>query len=950
MNVGTAVFRAVADFQSVVKESGRASSALDDLAGTSEKSSSRVMGFLGGLAKTAALAGVATGSIFAAKSLAGGYKRLATIEDSTAALTVQLGDAKEAASLLDQVMTVVTGTPYKFESFGAAATQMVGFGVEVNKIPKYLTAIGEAAATQGKGAQDAADGMTTAFGRAQALGRITGQTINALSDRGVNALAILANHYGVSTAEAQKMVTKGIIPAAEGMDVLADGILNGSDGVAGATVAFEGTMAGLRETMTGASGGFKSAMDRFGASVLGPFQGLITEGFQQAAGAIDKAGKWVNGALTRLVESGTAKAVLDRLRQIPAAVTAVTTLLTQGFTPAVREAMGWEEDSKIVDQILKIRDGFTGLRDLLLKGDFTSALREAFGWEEDSGVVDLLLRIRSSAQETFAVIGRVGTLLGGAVKDLAPALGQIAGSLAVASAAIGVSVWDLFLVVLEAVAEILVAVVVPMVQALADWMSKNQAAVTVLVGAYTAWRVAALGLKVIQGVMAAITAAKAAYTAATYGASGATYAFAGAQNASKASLIGARLAMVAYRIQMIAAAVATKAVTAAQWLLNAAMSANPIMLIILAIVALVAGFIWLWNNVEGFRNFFIAAWQWIQGAVQAVADWFMNTLVPFFQSIWDGIVAGLTWLWELYVSIWTGIYDTVMTVVQAISDFIQTVWNAIVGFFTTVFNTIKTIVTTYFTVYKTIILGVFNAVKSFIQTVWNAIKSIVTGAVNAVKSVISGIGQIVSKVVGFFTKIKDGIQQKFTAAVNWVKGIPGKIIGALGNTGKMLWDSGKKIIGGLTDGIKSMAKKVKDTVGNVLGGIRNLLPFSPAKEGPFSGRGWTTYAGRSIVQALGQGMLNAEEAAVDPAEQIMARAREALNGGLDVNALIRPTGMPSSEVSGSSAARMGALAGAGAGGGVQIGTLTVNNPRPERTTGTLAQVARGRAYVGVGSQ
>ena len=59
------------------------------------------------------------------------------------------------------------------------------------------------------------------------------------------------------------------------------------------------------------------------------------------------------------------------------------------------------------------------------------------------------------------------------------------------------------------------------------------------------------------------------------------------------------------RIKEVALSVAQGAVTAAQWLMNVAMNANPIGLIIAVIGALVAAFVLLWNNCEGFRNFWI---------------------------------------------------------------------------------------------------------------------------------------------------------------------------------------------------------------------------------------------------------------------------------------------------------------------------------------------------------
>jgi len=99
----------------------------------------------------------------------------------------------------------------------------------------------------------------------------------------------------------------------------------------------------------------------------------------------------------------------------------------------------------------------------------------------------------------------------------------------------------------------------------------------------------------------------------------------------------------------------TRLWTAAQAILNVVMAANPIMLIVLAVAALTAGFIYLWNTNVGFRNFFIGAWAAIQAAAGAVAAWFTGSFLPALTSVWNGLIGGVTWLWTTYIGIWVTI-------------------------------------------------------------------------------------------------------------------------------------------------------------------------------------------------------------------------------------------------------------------------------------------------------
>lgn len=81
--------------------------------------------------------------------------------------------------------------------------------------------------------------------------------------------------------------------------------------------------------------------------------------------------------------------------------------------------------------------------------------------------------------------------------------------------------------------------------------------------------------------------------------------------------------------------VATHAQTAAQWLLNAAMNANPIGIVITVIGALIAAFVLLWNKSEGFRNFWIGLWEGIKSIVSNAVNWvtgvFKKIKLPHFK-------------------------------------------------------------------------------------------------------------------------------------------------------------------------------------------------------------------------------------------------------------------------------------------------------------------------------
>ena len=302
--------------------------------------------------------------------------------------------------------------------------------------------------------------------------------------------------------------------------------------------------------------------------------------------------------------------------------------------------------------------------------------------------------------------------------------------------------------------------------------------------------------------------------------------------------------------------------------LNTTMLANPIFLIIAAITALVAAFIYLWNTNEDFRqfwinlwenvkevaiavweaikNFFSAAWEAISSKAQAV--W--NGIKDFFSGLWEGIKTIFSTVVEViktiittyfnfyktiittvlnaiktvFTTIWNGIKTVVTTVVTAIQTFITTAWNAIKNTVTTVLNAIKTVITTVWNAIKSAVTSVVNGIKSTITSVWNGIKSTVSSVVNSIKNTVTTVfNNIWNGIKGTMGKIVSSIKEGFNQAISFITSLPSKAL---------QW--GKDMIMGIVNGIKSCIGAVGDAVSSVANKIKSFLHFSVPDEGPLT--------------------------------------------------------------------------------------------------------------------
>lgn len=229
------------------------------------------------------------------------------------------------------------------------------------------------------------------------------------------------------------------------------------------------------------------------------------------------------------------------------------------------------------------------------------------------------------------------------------------------------------------------------------------------------------------------------------------------------------------------------------------------------------------------------AWTMLSGTVKTVWD----VIVGIVSGAWNIIVG----IFEVFGGILSGDWEMLWAGVERIFDgfkiwfttIVQTLWNTAV----TTFESMWTLIKGYFQ------YGV-QVVKERFNEMWTGLKS---AAVEGVEKVVSTVSDIKDRIVSFFS-----------------------------NAGTWLYESGSKVVQGFIDGLNSVAERVTTAAKNIAGKARDFFPFSPAKRGPFSGRGWVLYSGQSVGKAFAKGIAASSIQVEREALNLTARARRGLDG------------------------------------------------------------------------
>lgn len=166
--------------------------------------------------------------------------------------------------------------------------------------------------------------------------------------------------------------------------------------------------------------------------------------------------------------------------------------------------------------------------------------------------------------------------------------------------------------------------------------------------------------------------------------------------------------------------VVTKLMTVAQGALNAVMNMNPISLIIIAIVALIAIIVTLWNKCEWFREGVMTVINAIWGAIQSVGSFIMGV----FQNVFNFVSGIFTNLWNVIQTVVNTIVSIFSTAWNTIKDVATTVWNGILGLFSAGGKIFTGVVEGIAGVFKTIVNAILQGINKVIRIPFDTINGI----------------------------------------------------------------------------------------------------------------------------------------------------------------------------------------------------------------------------------
>lgn len=308
----------------------------------------------------------------------------------------------------------------------------------------------------------------------------------------------------------------------------------------------------------------------------------------------------------------------------------------------------------------------------------------------------------------------------------------------------------------------------------------------------------------------------------------------------------------------------TKAATAVQLAFSAALDANPIGMLVVAIGAVVAALTWFFTQTEtgkrlwnSFATWFMGIWNQISTAcrpiLQAVATFITQTMSQI-QQIWQ---TGWTLIATVLQNVWNTIGPIIMTALTAIITGIQTFIATITPLLQAGIQNIQTIFQTATTIISTVWNGLWNTITTVVQGTWTIITTIISTALAVIQGIIQLALAVVngnwsaawSAIQGIASAVWGGIQGVVSAGVGMVSGVVSAACSTIRSVWAALWNGVRSIVSSVWGGIVGTVSNMVGRVGSVVSGIGGTVRSAVSGAGS-----WLVDAGRNIIQGLINGI------------------------------------------------------------------------------------------------
>ena len=263
---------------------------------------------------------------------------------------------------------------------------------------------------------------------------------------------------------------------------------------------------------------------------------------------------------------------------------------------------------------------------------------------------------------------------------------------------------------------------------------------------------------------------------------------------------------------------AQEASTFAQAAFNAVMNANPIMLIVTAIGAVVAALAYWFTQTEtgrqqwaSFMDWLGAAWNGLVATLQPVIDaigalW--NSACEFAGALWEAFSTRLAEIWAAIQPILQPVIEWIMTQWQICGDAIKLVWDTVCSAIETIVNVIRGI----FDFATAVIRGDWEGAGNAVRNIWNAIGGFFSGLGSRIAGFFSSA---CSRIAGFFSGAGNSVKAAWNGVVSWFAGLPGRIMGIFAGAGSWLAGAGSAIMDGLLGGLRAAWGNVTSFIGGI---------------------------------------------------------------------------------------------------------------------------------------